>query len=156
MKALKLGSYGAKRQSWVGGNPRAILAEIRRMSPAADIEQIAEQMLSKTDRADQLAIYVYWVTNNLACVDPAPPISIAARAVIRAEAREEIKSRVAAVKRKLLMLDSVINGRSLGDYIGNDAAAIGGLLAKIGKMAGNRTIREVFSDADLEKMQGAE
>lgn len=152
MTNADLGVYGAKRQSWIGPGPRAILLKLRKKHKTADVEQLAELMMQEVSINDQLAIFVYWVTRNLISIEPYTNERHRFK-TSAAHINKTVHDRVQAVAKKLTLSFVMPNDKPLGECTGTYCSEIGGVFALIGERVGTKKVSDVMSNKDISNIR---
>ena len=164
MTLIDTGTYGAKTQSWKRANPRALLEEILRESPKADVETIRGYCRDAVRKAGEDftdTIFDYWFDNNLRSLTATPYAKVVA-------AHKAVESKMvakggAAIKKaikkkaKSLLLDTVLpNGKKLRDSTFGECTILGGWLSRIGRGGDpDKVVGRYLSEAKVRKLKSA-
>lgn len=163
---IETGTYGAKRQSVKGANPRERLVALMKRHPDAEPAELQEMMfdiIAKNDR--MLATVVeYWFANNhrqivmgMRETEAEKAERATLRATVRARAVEQTKTAIVEkikTEARIMLLDlTMANGKALRDCTGAECAKAGGWLSAVAaKVKPGQKVGAALSEADVRKL----
>jgi hypothetical protein len=164
MTEIDTGVYGAKRQSFRNGTPRALLRQLVEENKRASEKTIKKMFLGRVRDDDEMidAIVEYWFANHFRKL--ASPEEIEASLQFKRQDRSSAAkvAKTAVTNKiietaKIMLLDLTMgNGKKLRDCTGKDCAKAGGWLTKIAAaIKPTDVVGAVLSETQVRKMWGA-
>ena len=168
MTLLDTGITGAKRMSWKLANPRALLEEILKESPDADVETLRSYCRTAVRKAGKDfvdTVFDYWFDNTLRSLMHQPSLDEvrerrerSAKLVSETVARGSAAvAKVIEKKAKTLLLDTILpNGKKLRDSTFGECRIFGGWLSRIGRKGNpDKLVGRYLSEAKVRALKSA-